>query len=216
MNRSRRIRASVAALLILSTGCIAQGANEEADAPTTAPAPAHGWFGFTPRLAIPPGTTMDIRLTSGISSETASRGDSWNGVVVSPVIVGNRVAIPAGSPVSGRVTVAQAAERGTRAELGLDLRTVWVDANSYRVRAQTEPVIAGSPRARNLGAIAGGTAAGALIGKAVGGDGHDALVGGLLGGAAAGGAVAASRGYQVRLRSGTVLKFSTSQEVALR
>ena len=74
--------------------------------------------------------------------------------------------------------------------------------------AETDPVIAGSPRARNLGAIAGGAAAGALIGKAVGGDGKDAAAGAIIGGAAATAGVAASKGYQVVLKNGTELVFT--------
>ena len=71
-------------------------------------------------------------------------------------------------------------------------------------------------RARNLGAIAGGAAAGALIGKAVGGGGEGALIGGLIGGAAAVGAVAKSKSYQVRLKPGTPLEFTTSEALAVR
>ncbi|HVP70576.1 MAG TPA: hypothetical protein VMS45_04570 [Gemmatimonadaceae bacterium] len=164
---------------------------------------------------MPSGTAIEVRLTSGVSSETASRGDSWTGSVTSAVTSGDRVLIPAGTPVRGTVSVARAAQRGTRAEIGLEMHSVMMRGESYKVEATSEPVIAGSPRARNLGAIAGGAAAGALLGKAIGGDGHDALIGGVLGGAAAGGAVAASKGYQVRLQSGTVMTFRTPETVAL-
>jgi hypothetical protein len=91
--------------------------------------------------------------------------------------------------------------------LDLDVQSVSLDGKDVGVHAVTEPVIAGSPRARNLGAIAGGVAAGALIGNAVGGD---AAVGGLLGGAAAGALVAASKGYQVVLKPGTVMNFTVT------
>ena len=57
--------------------------------------------------------------------------------------------------------------------------------------------------------------AGAIIGKAVGGGGKGALIGGLLGGAAAGGATAASKGYQVVLKEGTDLTFTTNESVAI-
>ena len=56
----------------------------------------------------------------------------------------------------------------------------------------------------------------ALIGKAVGGDGKDAAVGGILGGATAAGVVAASKGYQVVLKEGTVLRFTVNESVAMK
>jgi len=76
--------------------------------------------------------------------------------------------------------------------------------------------VAGSTRARNVGAVAGGAAAGALIGKAVGGSGKGALIGGLIGGASAAGAAAASKGYQVVLKEGTVITFSVKENVMVR
>ena len=171
---------------------------------------------FAPKRAVPAGTPIEIRLAASISSETARVGDTWSGVVTEPVIAGDRVVIPAGSVVRGVLTAAQPAERGSRAKLDLAIRTVVSKGKTYQVNAGTEAVVAGSPRARNLGAIAGGAAAGALIGKAVGGDGKDAAVGGLLGGATAAGVVSTSKGYQVVLKSGTVMTFTLNEQVAVR
>jgi hypothetical protein len=163
-----------------------------------------------PSAAIPAGTSFDVRLTTRLSSETANVGDAWTGVVANPVSIGPRQAVAAGTTVHGVVTAAQGARRGSRAMLELAVQEVAVGGRNRRVDATTEAVIAGSPRARNLGAIAGGAAAGALIGKAIGGDGKDAAVGGLIGGAAATGLVAASKGYQVVLKPGTVMTFTVS------
>jgi hypothetical protein len=77
-------------------------------------------------------------------------------------------------------------------------------------------VVAGSPRARNVGAIAGGTAAGALIGRAVGGSTRSTVIGGLVGGTAAGAAVAASKGYQAKIDAGEPVSFTTSSSVRIR
>lgn len=167
MSRSTWFEAGLAALMILSTGCLGTSANESsaAGAPTT---PV--WFGFTPSLSVPPGTAIAVQLSSGISSETASPGDPWIGYVTSPIIVGDRVAVPAGSLAGGKVTRARATERGARAELALALNTVWLDARAQNVRAETQPVITDSSRARN----------------------------------------------PLRVRQGTVLTFTTLQEIALR
>jgi outer membrane lipoprotein SlyB len=90
-----------------------------------------------------------------------------------------------------------------------------VAGKEHTVAAGTDSIIAGSPRARNLGAIAGSAAAGALIGKAVGG-GKGALIGGILGGATATGVVAKSKGYQVVLKPGTELTFNVNHSVAMK
>ena len=172
--------------------------------------------GFAPRVTLPSGTHLTVRLASSVSSETAKVGDAWSGVVVGPVRAGGHEIIAAGTEVRGTVTGAQEARRGSRAMLDVAIEEVVVDGRPLSLPAVTDPVIAGSPRARNLGAIAGGAAAGALIGKAVGGDGKDAAIGGLIGGAAATGVVAQTKGYQVVFKPGTELVFTVSEDVAMR
>ncbi len=179
-------------------------------ASTPAPAPSN------PGTRVDAGTAVNVSVSSQISSETANVGDTWTGEVKENVIVGDRVVFPAGSIVTGTVTEAVPAERGSRARLGVEVNSITVNGTRHAVDAGTEAIEAGSPRARNLGAMAGGAAAGALIGKAVGGSGKGALIGGLLGGAAAGGAVAKSKGYQVVLKEGTVVTFNVKAPVTIR
>lgn len=184
------------------------------------PSPSHS----TPPVAETPsgvtlasGTPIDVAVNAQISTKTAQVGDSWSGSVKENVVVGNTVVIPAGSIVSGVVDVARpAAGKGTLAMLGLAVRSISVGGRDHAVAASTEPIEAGSPRARNLGAIAGGAAAGALIGKAAGGGGKGALIGGLIGGVAAGAGVASSKGFQVELKEGTILTFSVDQSVLVK
>ena len=175
-----------------------------------APAPAPN-----PGVTVPAGTTITITVSAPISSETAQVGDTWTGVVKNNVVVGEKTVIPAGSTVSGTVSAAKPAAKGERALLDLAIGSMTVEGANYAAHATTESIEAGSTRARNLGAIAGGVGAGALIGGAVGGR-KGALIGGLLGGAGAGGAVAKSKGYQVVLKQGTELTFKTSQPVNIR
>jgi hypothetical protein len=167
-------------------------------------------------VSVDAGTPINIGVSTQISSETANVGDTWSGEVKENVIVGDRVVFPAGSVVSGTVTGAKPAEKGSRAMLDLAVTAVSVNGKSHSVDATMEPIEAGSTRARNLGAVAGGAAAGALIGKAVGGGGKGALIGAIAGGAAAGAGVAASKGYQVVLKEGTVLTFKVKDTVKIR
>ncbi len=161
------------------------------------------------------GTPVAVVLGSALSSETAHLGDTWQGTVQEPVATGNGAMIAAGTPVDGVVVGVTPAKRGSRAMLDLGLRHIRINDRNESVTGSTEAVIAGSTRARNLGAIAGGAAAGALIGKVVG-DGKNAAVGGLLGGGAAAAVVAGSKGYQVVLPAGVLISFTVNQTVAIR
>jgi len=197
--------ATLAATLFALNGC-----NESTTDAQAANAPA-GRAAHT-LLA---GTTFNVVLGSTISSETASVGDAWQGTVQENVATQNGGMIAAGSQVDGVVVGVTAAKRGSRAMLDLGVRQIRVNGGNSSVTASSEAVIAGSTRARNLGAIAGGAVAGALIGKVVG-DGKNAAVGGLIGGGAATAVVAGSKGYQVVLSNGTVMSFTVNQTVAVR
>ena len=198
---------ALGACLALASGC--NETSDEAQAGGSS-----GLFGRQ-RVTVPSGTMLQVQLAQTLSSETTRQGDAWRGTLVAPVIVEGREVLPAGSPVEGVVVGAAEARRGSRASLDLGVRAVRVGDRKLAIAGAAPPVIAGSPRARNLGAIAGGAAAGALLGRAIGGDGDDAAKGAIVGGAVAGGAVAASKGYQVILKEGTRLTFAIEQDVAV-
>ena len=87
-----------------------------------------------------------------------------------------------------------------------------MDGRSLRVSGETEPIVAGSNRARKIGAIAGGAAAGALLGHAVARGEHGTLIGGILGGAAGYG-LSRHALRTMQLKPGTVLTFTTRGDV---
>jgi hypothetical protein len=197
--------ATLAAALFALTGC-----NEPAkDAQAAVTPRGH------PSHTLLSGTTFDVVLGSTLSSENANVGDAWHGTVQENVATQNGGVIVAGSSVDGVVVGVTPARRGSRAMLDLGIRNIRVNGRDEAVTASSEAVIAGSTRARNLGAIAGGAVAGALIGKVVG-DGKNAAVGGLIGGGAATAVVAGSKGYQVVLSNGTVMSFTVNETVAVR
>jgi hypothetical protein len=167
-------------------------------------------------LTLPSGTAIEVSVGTAISSETAHVGDSWSGTVHSVAALDGVNVIAAGNSVGGTITAVKPAQKGDRAMLELGLTSIEVDGRRYNVRGSSEAVIAGSTRARNLGAIAGSAAGGALIGKAATGTGKGAVIGGIIGGGVATGVVAASDGYQVVLKPGTVLVFTTNEALAVR
>jgi len=168
------------------------------------------------QLTLPSGSSIDITLATRLTSETANVGTAWTGSVRNASVVDGRNVIPAGSSVSGTVTGVKPAVKGDRAMLDLGLTSIMVDGRSYRVNGGMESVIAGSTRARNLGAIGAATAAGAIIGHQVDHSDKGTIIGGLIGAGAATGVVSQTDGYQVVLKEGTPLTFTTSQALAVR
>ena len=162
------------------------------------------------------GTSVKIDITAAISSETAQAGDAWSGTVKENVIVGDRVLIPAGSTVHGVVRGSTPAMKGDRAMLLLGVSSVNVNGQDIAVAGSTDSIVAGSTRARNLGAIGGGAAAGAVIGHAIGGSGKGSVIGALIGGAATSALVSGTKGYQVTIKPGTEITFTTDGAVKFR
>lgn len=173
--------------------------------PTAPPRAAGGRYAAPSRLALAPGrlvprgTPIHLRVAEKVSTEYSARGSHWSGVVTRAVIVGRRVVIPAGARAGGYVSESVPARRGGHARLQLALTSVSFDGRSHAVHGTSQEIVAGSPRARNLGGIAAGTVGGALLGRAIGGSGKGALVGGLIGGGAATAVVANSKGWQARI-----------------
>ena len=198
---------ALAAALLLMTGC-----NEPK--PGAVAGGTEG-YGTTSTRFLRSGTTIRVAVSGDITSETASVGDVWHGTVSENVSTQNGGSIPPGSEVSGVITGATPAKRGSRAMLELGIRSIRVDGRNEAGGASAAPVIAGSTRTRNVGAVAGGALVGALIGRSVG-DGRNAAVGGLVGGAATAGALAGTKGYQVVLSDGTIMNFTVSRTVAMR
>jgi hypothetical protein len=155
------------------------------------------------------GTRIKVALASNISSETARVGDSWRGTVTENVMTPNDGAIPPGSEVEGVVAAVTSAERGVRGMLELGVLRIRVNGYVEAIAASTEPVIAGSSRARNLGAIGGGSAESARVS-----DDRDTTDRGNTGEVTAAGIMTGPR--RIVLSDGTVLTFTVTQTVAMR
>lgn len=162
------------------------------------------------------GTPMSVRIDSKISTEDARSGDSWSGTVSQSIVSPEgRVLVPAGSPVTGVVTAAAQGTHNERPYIDLAVRQVNMNGRWTSMDAGMEPIVADTKRAKKIGAIVGGAAVGALLGRAVAKDHHGTLIGGLLGGAAGYGATRhALRTMQIK--PGTVVTFTTSSDVLAR
>jgi hypothetical protein len=167
-------------------------------------------------LTLPSGTTIDVTLGTHLTSETASVGTPWTGTIRNQSIFDGQIVIPTGSSASGTVTEVKPARTGHLAMLDLGLDSITVDGRSYPVRGSMEAIVAGSTRARNLGVIAGGTAAGATAGQVTTDSTEGTVIGGQIGGGAATTIVSQTKGWQVVMKQGTSLTFTTDEAVAVR
>lgn len=76
--------------------------------------------GLAAAIEIPAGTEVQIRLTSALNTSTAKANQSFDAVVIAPVVAGDRIAIRAGAKLTGHVKeVKQAVKLDDQAVLDL-------------------------------------------------------------------------------------------------
>lgn len=86
----------------------------------------------------PPGTLLKVRMHETLSTKTTARGTNFTAELTEPVRENERVLIPVGSTLRGRVTYVHGGKRiGGVAALHLEAHTlVLPDGREYAVRAQ--------------------------------------------------------------------------------
>ncbi len=137
-----------------------------------------------PGLTLPRGSRLEVRLGQTIDVKHAASGDRFTGSLVAPVVVGNTVAVPAGSTATGEVLFAH--RRGMfkgQSMMALTLTRLEVNGTQYRIDTGTLARTKKGKGRRSAAFIGGGAGMGMLIGGVATG-GVGLLVGGLAGGGA--------------------------------
>lgn len=208
--------------------------------PATAPAPTSGndpapipaaATDAKGQVRIPSGTILPLVLHNGISTRSAKTGDPVYFETLFPIMVDGRVAIPAGSYVSGEVTdsVRPGRVKG-RGELSIKLNTL-ILPNAYMVNLNASPKDAStggnetvddegkikgdSDKAGDIGTIAKTTAAGAGIGSIATRSGTGAAIGAGAGAAAGLIAVLLTRGPEAEMPRGTTVNVALNRPILL-
>jgi hypothetical protein len=159
------------------------------------------------RVTVPYGTELTVRLTESLSSDLNEKGDTFLASLASPVMVGDRVVIPAEAGVEGKVIDVQSAGRFSgRPRLAIAMTRLTYNGKIYELRSSQYSKQGASRDLRAVAAIGGGAGVGAIIGAIVGG-GRGAAIGSVIGAGAGTGAQAASKVPQVTLPAETVLNF---------
>jgi hypothetical protein len=163
----------------------------------------------TAGVAVPVGTTLDVRLQTTLSSATSKVEERFEATTVHDVVQAGRVVIPAGSVVRGVVAKVDKATRGDRTgSLTLTFDRISIRGRAYAIKATVTDKVEASTK-EEVGKIGGAAAAGAIVGAILGG-GKGAAIGAILGG---GGLVAATPGTDVELPAGTVLRIRLDTEL---
>ena len=166
-------------------------------------------LGQEPRilLTIAEGEPLALELTSAISTETATSGDTFTAILAKAILVDEREALPQGTELWGHIAHAQRSDKVKgRAELTLELdRLVLGDGEELLIQAQPMRFEAQSTKKKDATKIGGATGAGALIGAIIGGK-KGAAIGAGVGAGAGTGVVLSTRGEELVLPEGTQLR----------
>lgn len=171
----------------------------------------------SPKLTIPGGTPLSIRLLQSISSRSARADDQFEAELAASVQVDGRVAFTRGSRVRGLVIDARPSGRlENPGFLQLTLTAIqdtngkWFDLHTSSVSAKGK-----SHKKRNATFIAGGAGLGAIIGGIAGG-GKGAAIGAASGaGAGTAGAYATGK-KDVTFFAEQKLTFATIEEMTMK
>ncbi len=165
---------------------------------------------------VPAGTAIIMTLDQSVSSKDAATGQKVACSVAQDVAVGGKTVIPKGSKGSCSVASVQASGRlKTPAKLWLKVDSIDVGGKTYTVSTRWSGQTGPSHNKRNVIAIGGGTALGAIIGGVAGG-GKGAAIGAAAG-AGAGTAGAAMTGKKdITFPAETKLRFTLKTDLAVQ
>ncbi|MBZ5496195.1 MAG: hypothetical protein LAP85_07305 [Acidobacteriia bacterium] len=166
-------------------------------------------------VTFPTGTTIAIRTTSAIDTDTNKVGDAFSAVLDEPLMSGDRVVVPRGADVKGTIAYARQSGKLTgQSELILELTELKANGKSYVIRTSDYNEV-GASRTRQTATAAGGVAAvGAIIG-AIAGGGKGAAVGAATGAAVGTGAVVLTKGQTLKVPVETLLEFKLEHELVI-
>ena len=182
-------------------------------------------------LIVPAGTKVPLALKHAVSTKSAREGDSVYAETTFPVVQDNRVLIPAGTYVQGRITHVQRAGRiKGRAEVLMHFTTLIYPsgytvmlpgavenvpgAEKTSIKGEEGTIRQDSQKGEKIGTVAQGAGTGAVIGGLSRG-GKGAAIGAGIGGAVGTAIALLSRGNDVKLDAGTTVEMVFQRAVLL-
>lgn len=167
-------------------------------------------------VTIPAGTDLHVILDTSLSTASAQAGDSFEATITEPVVIGGKTVIPRDARAKGTVVDARSSGRLSKpALLSVALNSVqaggaWVDLNTDPLTLEGK-----SHKKRDVVAIGGGSALGALIGGIAGG-GKGAAIGAAAGAGAGTAGAAATGKKEITLPAESHATFRMSQPLTVK
>ncbi len=212
-------------ILLLGGLAVAQQAPEVRDNNSVRTRPAA-------TITVPAGTQIPLRLAQGISTKSAKVGDAVYAETVFPITENDRIVIPAGTYVQGRITEVRRPGRVKgRAEFLMHFTTMIFKsgytvmlpgavenvpgAEHQRVKDEEGTIQEEGTKGRDAGTVAKTAGTGAAIGGVAGQSVKGAAIGGGLGSAAGLAAVLLTRGPDVNFPPGTSIQMVLQRPLSL-
>lgn len=205
-----------------------------APAPVPAPAPAPAAPAAPPpapepepAAAAPPapepqyaaltgGTVIPVRLQDALSSGVNQSGETFRARVDQDLLAGNRVVVPRGSIVEGKLTFVEKSGRVQgRAAMAMQLISLEAGGNSYPIETEILSFEAEASQKKDATKVGIGAGLGALIG-AIAGGGKGAAIGAAAGAGAGTATVLATRGDELEFQPEHPLDFTLTRDISIR
>jgi hypothetical protein len=166
-------------------------------------------------VTVTAGTSLPIRLADALDSATTQTGQVIHGTLAADIIADNMIAVPSGTPVTGRVVDAKDATHFSGSSL-LSIEITQIELKGQPVAVSTAAFSQqGKGRGKNTALKTGGGAAlGAIIGGLAGG-GKGAAIGAASGGGLGAGVNAITRGEQVKIPAETLVNFKLQSPISV-
>ena len=167
-------------------------------------------------VTIPAGTDLHVIMDTSLNTGSAQSGDSFEATVADPVVIGGKTIIAKEAHAKGTVVEARASGRLSKPAL-LSVSLSSVEAGGAWVDVHTDPLTleGKSHKKRDIVAIGGGSALGALIGGIAGG-GKGAAIGAAAGAGAGTAGAAATGKKEITLPAESRATFRLSEPVTVK
>jgi hypothetical protein len=169
------------------------------------------------QVTIPAGTTLPIVLDTGVGSDISRVEQPVHGHLSRAILIGGATVLPAGSQVSGVVTDARRSGKVkglAHVSVRFDTLTPQGDSERYRIRTAAVGRTAPATKKKDAMEIGAPAAGGALVGALVGGK-KGAAIGAAAGGGAGTAVVLSTRGKEIHMPRGSVLRLRLTEPLTV-
>jgi hypothetical protein len=173
---------------------------------------------FDRDVTIPSGTVLRLRVTRGFGSDFSRVEDPVTATLAQSIVIGGDTVLPAGSRVSGYVSDARRSGKVKgRGRVAVRFTRIVHADESETYAMSTRPWVAVAPATKKKDAMTIGipAAGGAVVGALVGGK-KGAGIGAAAGGGAGTAVVLTTRGKDVRIGRGAILRVRLRQPLTVR